>query len=133
MKTDLKNRADISLLVHTFYQKIREDNLLGQIFNDSIPEQEWPKHLEKLTDFWETNLFRTPKFKGNPTQKHLQTNARLGYPISQLHFKQWLQLWSNSIDELFEGDLATRAKMAAFNIAEIQHSVLERNKHINKK
>ena len=68
---EIKTRKDVSILVHTFYDKIRKDDLLGPIFNSHIAEDQWPEHLEKLTDFWETNLFGIPKFKGNPSQKHL--------------------------------------------------------------
>ena len=58
----ISTRKDISVLVHAFYGKIREDELLGPIFNGHISEEQWPVHLEKLTDFWETNLFGIPKF-----------------------------------------------------------------------
>lgn len=109
----ITTRADIQKLVHRFYGKIREDQLLGPIFNQHIAEHQWPEHLEKLTDFWETNLFGIPKFKGSPTQKHIQVDKNLNYTIEQRHFGQWVQLWFATIDELFEGDLADRAKNAA--------------------
>ncbi|MDO6738513.1 group III truncated hemoglobin [Wenyingzhuangia sp. 2_MG-2023] len=130
MKQDIQNRADINQLVNHFYSKVRKDNLLGPIFNRMIPEKAWPVHLEKLTDFWETNLFGIPKFKGNPTQKHLLTDATFDHVINQEHFDHWLSLWKNSIDELYQGDLATRAQMAAYSIAQIQNMVIARNKPI---
>jgi len=66
----INNREDISELVNIFYIKIRNNELLGPIFNSHIPEDKWPEHLERLTDFWETNLFGIAKFKGNPSEKH---------------------------------------------------------------
>lgn len=128
MLKPIENRADIALLVHTFYQNIRKDDLLGPIFNTMIPSEEWPVHLDKLTDFWETNLFGIPKFKGNPTQKHLITDRSFNYSISDQHFNQWLQIWTKTIDDLFEGDLAIRAKMAAHNIADVQKVIIQRQK-----
>lgn len=128
MTTDLKNRTDVNVLVCTFYDKIRHDELLGPIFNKMISEKEWPAHLEKLTDFWETNLFGVARFKGNPTQKHIKTDAYFNYMIDEQHFDRWLTLWKNTIQELFVGDKATRAQMAAYSIAEIQKVVLQRNK-----
>lgn len=128
MTTDLKNRTDVNVLVCTFYDKIRHDELLGPIFNKMISEKEWPAHLEKLTDFWETNLFGVAKFKGNPTQKHIKTDVHFNYMIDEQHFDRWLTLWKNTIQELFVGDKATRAQMAAYSIAEIQKVVLQRNK-----
>jgi len=116
MKT-IENRADISFLVHTFYAQIRKDTLLGPIFNSHIADEQWPEHLEKLTDFWETNLFGIPKFKGNPTQKHLSVDKNLYHKTSQVHFGQWLNLWFQSIDAHFEGELATKAKEASRRMA----------------
>ncbi|MFT5645721.1 MAG: hemoglobin [Aureispira sp.] len=46
----IENRNDISILVNTFYAKIRADELLGSIFNTAIPEEKWPEHLSKLTN-----------------------------------------------------------------------------------
>lgn len=128
MKNDIQNREDIYILVCAFYDKIRVDDLLGPIFNRMIPAESWPEHLEKLTDFWETNLFGIPKFKGNPTQKHIKTDAAFNHVIGQQHFDQWLSIWKSTIDDLYQGDLATRAQMAAFSIAHIQNIVINRNK-----
>lgn len=113
----IEKREDISKLVHLFYEKIRKDAVLGPIFNSHIKENQWPEHLEKLTDFWETNLFGIPKFKGNPTLKHLNVDKHLEYKVTQEHFGFWLQLWFETIDELFEGDLATKAKEASRRMA----------------
>jgi hemoglobin len=77
----IESREDVQLLVNTLYSKIRKDELLGPIFNSYISEDEWPQHLIKLTDFWETNLFGVPKFKGSPTQKHLKVDENLEYRI----------------------------------------------------
>ena len=110
---EIKNRQDIALLVNTFYTKVRKDELLGPIFNSHIPEESWPEHLDKLTDFWVTNLLGEVCFKGNPSQAHAQVDKNLNHSISQIHFGQWLKLWFNSIDSLYAGELADRAKNAA--------------------
>ncbi|NEN22257.1 group III truncated hemoglobin [Cryomorpha ignava] len=112
MKT-IDSRDDVSLLVNTFYVKIRKDKLLGPIFNGSIPDDHWPLHLEKLTDFWETNLFGVVKFKGNPPAAHQRMDEKEGHTISQAHFGKWLQLWYETLDQLFEGERAEKAKAAA--------------------
>ena len=131
MKTDIQNRKDVNILVCSFYDEIRKDDLLGPIFNKMIPKEDWPAHLEKLTDFWETNLFGVAKFKGNPTLKHLLTDAAFNHMITQKHFDRWLSIWKKTIDNLYEGDLATRAQMAAYSIAHIQNIVMARNKPKN--
>ena len=103
IESKIESREDVSLLVHTFYSKIRKDDLLGPIFNAHISEEEWPQHLIKLTDFWETNLFGVRKFKGSPTKKHLKVDKNLDYTIDQMHFGKWLQLWVETINKLFVG------------------------------
>lgn len=112
MKT-IDSREDVSVLVNTFYVKIRDDESLGPIFNGHIKENQWPEHLEKLTDFWETNLFGVPKFKGNPPQAHKDVDKKFNHTITQEHFGRWLTLWFETIDELFEGERADRAKQSA--------------------
>lgn len=110
---DIKTRQNIRTLVNLFYGKVRKDDLLGPIFNHIIPEESWETHLEKLTDFWETNLFGVQKFKGNPTGAHKKVDKEFNYQITQEHFSQWLHLWFETVDNLFEGELAMRAKNGA--------------------
>lgn len=124
----LQNRDDINILVKSFYSKIRQNNLLGPIFNKHITENEWPLHLEKLTDFWETNLLGKPVFKGNPTLKHILVDANLNYKIEQQHFTTWVNIWIETIDELFVGELADQAKLAAKRMASNQFLAISHNR-----
>ncbi len=100
-------------MVNAFYAKIREDELLGPIFKQHIADDQWPAHLEKLTDFWESNLLGVAKFRGNPPATHIKVDKNLNYSISQTHFGRWLQLWFTTIDTYFEGPLADLAKQRA--------------------
>lgn len=108
MKVDLKNRADINKLVISFYSKIQKNEEIGYFFNNII--QDWEEHYEKLTDFWESNLFFTGSFRGNPAVAHVKVDKEHNYNISQYHFGIWLNFWFQTIDELFEGEMAERLK-----------------------
>ena len=110
-KKELDNRENIALLIHTFYGRIRKDEMLGPIFNRII--QQWPEHLEKLTDFWETNLLFTRNYKGNPLKAHSDADEKVNNTITMEHFGKWLQIWFSTIDELFEGRNAEVAKQRA--------------------
>lgn len=110
---EIETREDVDLLVRSFYAKVREDELLGPVFNTIIPENKWPSHLQKLTDFWETGLFGIQKYKGNPVLSHQRADATMNFTIEQEHFGRWLNLWFETIDSLFVGELAVRAKQAA--------------------
>ena len=114
---DIENRDDVFKLVSTFYEKIKKDTFIGHIFLEIISEEEWDPHIEKLTDFWETNLFFVRKFKGNPMKAHKDVDKHFNYNITQKHFGKWLELWFTTIDELFIGKKALEAKERARNIA----------------
>ncbi|WP_430424275.1 group III truncated hemoglobin [Maribacter litoralis] len=126
--TKITNREDVRVLVHTFYDKIRQHNMLGPIFNGHITEEQWPAHLSKLTDFWESNLFGVRTFRGSPSKAHVNVDKNLQHSISQNHFAQWLQLWFETIDELFEGELADRAKEMARRMSTGQYIHIWQNR-----
>lgn len=114
-KKDIENRDDVFALVSSFYAKVRKNQEIGAFFNETIDD--WPAHIEKLTDFWETNLFFVSKFRGNPMRAHNQVDDNFDNSIEQKHFGVWLNLWFQTVDELFEGDRAWIAKNRARNIA----------------
>ncbi|WP_414000028.1 group III truncated hemoglobin [Flavobacterium sp. W1B] len=102
MRKQIENRDDLKLLVTTFYDKIRADEEIGFFFNETITD--WDEHLEKLTDFWETNLFAVKKYKGNPILAHNAVDKRFDQRITPNEFGIWLNLWFATLDELFEGE-----------------------------
>lgn len=111
IKKQIENREDISLLVRTFYAKIRADAEIGHFFNEKITD--WEEHLEKLTDFWETNLFAVKKYKGNPLEAHNEVDDYFNHTITSNEFGIWLNLWFATLDELFEGENVTILKRRA--------------------
>lgn len=129
----IESRKDVHLLLNTFYSKIRKDELLGPIFSSHIEDNLWSKHINQLTDFWETNLFGVPKFKGNPIKKHIQVDKNSGHSISQLHFGKWLKLWVETVNELFKGDKAEKAIYMARKMATGQYISMWQHKPDHKK
>ncbi len=119
IKRKIESREEVSLLVRTFYSKVRKDTLLGPIFNGIITD--WETHLELLTDFWETNLFYARKYFGNPMHAHIEVDKKVGGTINELHFGTWINLWHETIDELFEGETANIAKNRARNMGTFIH------------
>lgn len=119
MKDDLDTREDVYLLVTAFYAKVRKDELLSPIFNPMI--RNWEEHFEKLTDFWEGNLFFRKKYLGNPLETHVAVDKYHQETIEAKHFGVWLNLWFETIDELFEGEMAQRAKNRARNMSTFIH------------
>lgn len=132
-KKDINTREDVYLLVSSFYTKVRKDNLLGPIFNTAI--KDWDEHLDRLTTFWETSLFMTRKLEqkyiGNPMEAHVKVDKDNNHSITELHFGVWLNLWYQTIDELFVGEYADVAKRRARKMGTFLHLKIfeERQKH----
>lgn len=120
-KIHIKSRDEVSLLVRTFYSKIRKDDFLGPIFNGIITD--WEEHLELLTDFWETNLLYKRKYFGNPMHAHVEVDKKVGNTINEKHFGAWINLWFETIDELFDKDdeVALIAKNRSRNMGTFLH------------
>ncbi|MGB5497658.1 MAG: group III truncated hemoglobin [Maribacter sp.] len=125
-KTDIKNRKDVSLLVNTFYEKIRKDEILGPIFNGII--NDWESHLVLLTDFWETQLFLKRKYYGNPVTAHQEVDEKMKHAINPEHFGLWLNLWFATIDELFEGETTWIAKNRAQKMSTMLYMKMYENR-----
>lgn len=113
-KSDINTRADIELLVNTFYKKVLADELIGYIFND-VANINLDVHMPKMYDFWANTLFHQTVYKGNPMQIHIHLNAK--EPLQKVHFDRWLALFNETVEELFEGDIAELAKTRALSIA----------------
>ncbi len=109
-KKDIKTRDDISLLVSTFYSKVRTNGMLKPFFSTI---EDWDKHLDTLTTFWESSLFLKIKYYGNPLEAHIKVDQVNKNTITQEHFGTWMNLWFETIDELFEGEYADMAKNRA--------------------
>jgi hemoglobin len=114
--SDILSEADVRLLVNTFYDKVRKDEILAPIFEPIIKDN-WETHLSRMTDFWSTILLYTKTYKDDPMPKHLPL------PIDKVHFDRWLVLFNLAIDELFEGNIAENARKRAQSIAKIMKAV----------
>lgn len=89
----------IRQIVHDFYAQIREDRMLGPIFNTRI--EDWDAHLEKLCHFWASVTLLTGSYKGTPLQAHLAMPN-----LSPVHFERWLSLFAATLRRLCTQDQA---------------------------
>ena len=111
-KHDILKVEDVKNLVDTFYGKVREDDLIGPIFNEKLKGR-WPEHLAKLTTFWQTILIGEHTYFGTPFPPHSQL------PIDSHHFERWIQLFGETVDHLFVGETADEAKWRAGKMSEM--------------
>lgn len=115
---EIEDRQDVILLVNKFYQRVRQDELIGPIFNEKIGKH-WAEHLQTMYDFWESRLFDKDTYEGRPLMKHKPL------PIGKPNFDRWLQLWNETIDDYFVGDVADLARSKAESIGRFFQEKLE--------
>lgn len=118
MKNDIHNRADITLLVDTFYGKVQQNGKIGPIFTD-VAKVDWAHHLPKMCDFWESILFGQAIYKGNPMLVHFALNDKT--PLHTEEFETWKNIFFNTVDDLFEGENADLIKQKAQSTADLMH------------
>ena len=123
-KQDIQTRIDIELLIRAFYDKVLVDKTIGFIFTEVVP-LDLEHHFPKLFDFWENTLLKPNGYKTNVLQVHLDLNKKV--KLKPEHFERWLQLFVETVDELFEGKTANMAKNRAFSIAVVMQSKLIEN------
>ncbi|MBK8625562.1 MAG: group III truncated hemoglobin [Saprospiraceae bacterium] len=122
MKQDIKNRNDIELLVNTFYDKVKTNNILGNIFID-LAKVDWESHLPIMYSFWASILLNEQSYKGNTMTKHIILSKSVSLKSQQ--FTEWLDIFISTVDELFEGIKAEEAKFRAENIAKLMQYKIE--------
>lgn len=121
MKSDITSKEDIKLLVDTFYNKVQANATLGYIFND-VAKLNWDEHLPKMYSFWGSLLLQEHSYQGNPMQIHVELSKIT--TMSSVEFSEWINLFYQTVDELFEGEIASEAKIRAANIARLmQHRI----------
>ncbi|MFA7431363.1 MAG: group III truncated hemoglobin [Rhodospirillaceae bacterium] len=102
---------DITRLVHTFYDKIRDHAELGPIFDKSIDD--WGPHLSKMVDFWASMMLGVKRYDGRPLPAHMKMPD-----LRDHHFGQWLVLFRQTCEELFEPAIAAQFIERAERIAQ---------------
>jgi hemoglobin len=106
---EINTRADIEVLVNSFYTKVNRDPLLMPVF----AHVDWPEHLPVMYAFWSSILFGDQSYHGSPFQKHMSL------PIGTPHFSRWLEFFLEAVDEHFSGEKAIEVKERAQHIANV--------------
>ena len=111
IRKEIDDENDVHLLVETFYDRVRNDDLLGPVVESKI--QDWSQHLDTMRRFWQSVLFKLRTYEGTPFSNHENL------PLNNPHFYRWVTLFNQTVDELFVGTLAAEAKFYALNTAEV--------------
>ncbi|MFZ4301129.1 group III truncated hemoglobin [Streptomyces cinereoruber] len=111
---DIRDRADLDVLLRRFYTEAFADPLIGPFFTE-VAGTDLEAHLPGITDFWERALFRTASYGRDAFAPHAALHAVR--PLTAAHFGRWVQLWRATVDGLHAGPRAERAKAQGERIA----------------
>ncbi len=99
----------------SFYEKAIEDQELGPFFineiGDDITDEDWIEHIELLADFWLAQLLGEDTYYGNFVGAHVKMP-----PIKRESFARWLELFSQTADEVYVSETAELFKQKALQL-----------------
>ncbi len=121
-KPDIHSIEEIKIVIDTFYQKVRADEVIGYIFND-IAKVDWQHHMPVMYSFWESTVFGTGNYTRNAMTPHFVLQEKIKF--TSAHFERWILLFTTTVDELYEGENAAIMKMRATSIAGIMEMKLK--------
>lgn len=101
-----------------FYGRVLVDDVLAEPFA-ALRISDLDSHIPVMCDFWETVLFRAGLYRRSALQAHRQVHHRTS--LSGRHFVRWLTTWNSTVDEMYHGPVAERAKTQAARIAWAMH------------
>ncbi|MGP9820747.1 group III truncated hemoglobin [Salinarimonas sp. NSM] len=105
------SEADVARLVHAFYGRVREDSVLGPVFEDRLAGR-WDAHLDKMVDFWSSVARGTGRYQGKPHVAHR------GMDLDEAIFARWLALFEATARDVCSPDGAAFFADRAQRIAE---------------
>jgi hemoglobin len=105
------DRASIRAFVHRFYGQVDQDPALGPVFNVRL-EGEWGPHLDKMVLFWSMVLLREPGYSGQPPVVHRSVEE-----LRPEHFKRWLELFSETLHEVYVPELADMLSRRVYDMS----------------
>lgn len=113
-KSDLHSRDDIELFVTAFYQRLLNDEQLAPIFVD-VARIDLDQHKPLIIAYWEKLLLAGTDYHRHTMNIHRAVHSKR--PLRAHDFQRWLAFFTQTMDELYQGPVAKRAKTIAATIA----------------
>ena len=107
VRKDITNRDDIRLLVESFYNKVINDDVIGDIFQDVLVFR-WDTHIPIMITFWESVLLGSATYKGNTMRVHIDLDKK--HRLEPEHFARWKKLFFETLEDYFEGEITNEAR-----------------------
>ena len=87
------DEAYISTLVDTFYERVRDNSLLGPVF-ERVVAGNWDRHLDTMKRFWGSMALGLKSYDGRPMPKHMALEG-----LTPEHFATWLELFYKTLQD----------------------------------
>lgn len=111
---DIQSRKDIKSFLSVFYERAQNDSVIGEKFKHI----DMTHHIELIVNFWDSILFGSNNYHGDPFGKHIPMN------LEAKHFSRWVDIFTQTADEMYGGAIADEMKNRAKTIAGVfQHKL----------
>lgn len=101
---------DIHALVRRFYALALDDELLGPMFRETIPDFE--AHFPIVENFWSHSLLGTGRYSGSPFAHHIHLK------VQQAHFDRWMAAFRQAVSETLPSPIDEMALKRAAHMTE---------------
>jgi hemoglobin len=128
MKRDIEHRQDIEIFLKAFYKKAFADELIGHFFTEVMP-LDLKTHIPIITNFWESIVLNTHGYRKNVMEVHQHIHNLS--KIQKNHLDRWVELFTVTLDEFFEGSKTELMKQRAKSIATLMDIKLNHNQISN--
>jgi len=103
-------------MVILFYTKVLKDDIIGPIFKsklgDDLTGPIWGPHLDLITEFWASFTTNDSQYRGSPFAPHMTLAG-----LSREAFERWLELFFETLDSIYEPQVAMQLKERSHLIA----------------
>ena len=110
-------KENLNILVIKFYTKVLKDDFIGPIFIDvlgkDLKSDTWKAHIQLLTDFWASIALGDFSYSGSPFAPHVKLQDKLSIKA----FEQWLKLFFETLNSIYEPQIAEQFLARSKNIA----------------
>ncbi len=115
-KYDIVTKENLKHMVLTFYTKvINEEGEVTTVFKDKLGDDlssdTWQEHLVTITNFWAMLVLDDKEYQGRPMRPHF------ALPLNREMFGEWLRMFFETVDVLYEPSVGQIIKTKAQNMA----------------
>lgn len=114
MKKDIETRKELEDFLWAFYKKAFADELIGRFFTEVVP-LDLDTHVPVIANFWESVAFNKPSYRKNVMEVHQHIHHLC--KIKKEHLDRWVKIFTETLDENFEGSRTELMKQRARSIA----------------